>query len=649
VAPQGLGRVPDNSVDLAHGPSAEMPDRAMVHTQPSAKLGQSLAVAALGVVYGDIGTSPLYTVKQCFVDANVSEARVFGVLSLIAWALMLVVTVKYVLVLMRADNRGEGGILALMVLALRAAIGQRSRWLLWAGLFGAALFFGDGVITPSISVLSAVEGLKVATPALEPYVLPLTLLLLIALFLVQRRGTALVGGYFGPIMILWFTTIGVLGGSEIVHHPSILLAVDPRFAVDLFLRDPWQGFVLLGSVVLAVTGAEALYADMGHFGRGPIRRAWLRFVFPALLLNYFGQGALLLANPAAVENPFYHLAPGWTVYPLVGLASSATVIASQAVISGAFSIARQAVQLGYLPRMVVRHTSEQEIGQVYVPAINGILLVAVVATVLSFRSSDALGGAYGIAVTGTMTVTTILAFIYLRWGSGWRLWRLIPMFALFLTVDLFFFSANLLKIIDGGWYPLAIAGSIYAVMMAWLWGRRRISVQRAHGALPLPTLLDTLNPGRPARVPGTAIYMTARIDNVPAALLHNMKHNKVLHERNVLMTVRTEDVPRLPEAERLQINHLGQNFHTVTIRYGFLEEPDIPRALALCRVGGFRFNLMETSFFVGREKLVAKQPSGMWLPFKKLFILLSNAALDATEFFHIPINRIVELGGQVEI
>ncbi len=626
-----------------------MPDMAVVHTQAGAKLGQSLGVAALGVVYGDIGTSPLYTVKQCFVNSSVSELRVFGVLSLIAWALMLVVTAKYVLVLMRADNRGEGGILALMVLALRAAVGRRSRWLMWAGLFGAALFFGDGVITPAISVLSAVEGLKVATPALESYVLPLTLLLLIILFLVQRRGTALVGGYFGPVMILWFGVIGVLGGLEIARRPGILLAIDPRYAIDLFLHDPWQGFVLLGSVVLAVTGAEALYADMGHFGRGPIRRAWLRFVFPALLLNYFGQGALLLAHPGAIENPFYHLAPGWTVYPLVGLAAIATVIASQAVISGAFSIARQAVQLGYLPRMQVRHTSEQEIGQVYVPAINGILLVAVVATVLMFRSSDALGGAYGIAVTGTMTVTTILAFVYLRWGAGWRLWRLIPMFTVFLTIDLFFFGANLLKIIDGGWFPLVIAGSIYAVMMAWLWGRRRISAQRASGALPLATLLETLNPDRPARVPGTAIYMTARLDNVPAALLHNMKHNKILHERNVLMTVRTEDVPRLPEAGRLQIDHLGQNFHTVTIRYGFLEEPDIPRALALCRVGGFRFNLMDTSFFVGREKLVAKRPSGMRLPFKKLFILLSNVALDATEFFRIPTNRIVELGGQVEL
>src|SRR5271168_3926945 len=625
-----------------------MPDTAVVDTEAQGRIGQNLAVAALGIVYGDIGTSPLYTVKQCFENASVNESRVFGVLSLIAWSLTLVVTAKYVLVMMRADNRGEGGILALMVLALRAAAG-RSRWIMWAGLIGAALFYGDGVITPAISVLSAVEGLKVATPALESYVVPLTLLLLIALFIVQRRGTRLVGGYFGPIMILWFGVIGILGGLEIARHPSILLAVDPRYAVNLLWHHPWHGFVLLGSVVLAVTGAEALYADMGHFGPSPVRRAWLRFVFPALLLNYFGQGALLLAKPDAIANPFYLLAPGWALYPLVALALTATVIASQAVISGAFSITHQAVQLGYLPRMLVRHTSEQEMGQVYVPAINGMLLVAVVATVLGFRSSGALGGAYGIAVTGTMTVTTVLAFVYFRWGAGWRLWRLIPLFALFLLVDLSFFGANLLKIIDGGWFPLAIAGTIYIVMMTWLWGRDRIAIQRASGALPLVTLIEHLKPDNPARVPGTAIYMNARVDNVPAALLHNMKHNKILHERNVWMSVRTEDVPRLPEAARLQIDHLSQNFHTVTIYYGFLEEPDIPRALALCRVGGLRFNLMDTSFFVRREKIVAKRGSGVSLPFKKLFIHLSNMALDATEFFRIPVNRIVELGGQIEL
>ena len=607
-----------------------MPDTAVISSETRPGLGQSLAIAALGVVYGDIGTSPLYTVKQCFENASVNEGRVFGVLSLIAWSLTLVVTVKYVLVMMRA------------------AVAGRGRWIMWAGLIGAALFYGDGVITPSISVLSAVEGLKVATPDFEPYVVPLTLLLLVALFVVQRRGTGLVGRFFGPVMILWFCSIGVLGGWEIVHRPMILRAVDPRYGYELLIHHPWHGFVLLGSVVLAVTGAEALYADMGHFGRSPVRRVWLRFVFPALLLNYFGQGALLLAKPAAIANPFYLLAPAWALYPLVVLASTATVIASQAVISGAFSITHQAVQLGYLPRMLVRHTSEQEIGQVYVPAMNGLLLAAVVATVIGFRSSDALGGAYGVAVTGTMSVTTVLAFVYFRWGAGWRLWQLGPLFALFLFVDLSFFGANLIKVIDGGWFPLVIAGTLYVVMMTWMWGRQRIAAQRASGALPLATLLENLKPDSPVRVPGTAIYMTARVDNVPAALLHNMKHNKILHERNVLMTVRTQDVPRLRETERLQIDHLSQNFHTVTIHYGFLEEPDIPRVLALCRVGGFRFNLMDTSFFVGREKIVVKR-SGLMFPFKKLFVLLTNLALDATEFFHIPVNRIVELGGQAEI
>ena len=618
--------------------------------EAQAGMGRSLAIAALGVVYGDIGTSPLYTIKQCFdgVD-SVTVPRVFGVLSLIAWSLTLVVTIKYVIVLMRADNRGEGGILALMVLALRATLRSRNRWVLWAGLCGAALFYGDGVLTPAISVLSAVEGLEVKTPALVPYVIPLTLVLLLVLFVAQRRGTGRVGGLFGPIIIVWFIVIGLLGLREIVRHPMIIWALNPYYGINLIRQDPAAGFVLLGAVVLAVTGAEALYADMGHFGRGPIRRAWLRFVFPALLLNYFGQGALLLARPEAILNPFYLLAPEWAVLPLVVLASVATVIASQAVISGAFSLTHQAVQLGFLPRMQVRHTSEREMGQVYVPAINNLLLLAVAATVLGFRSSDALGAAYGIAVTGTMTVTTILAFTHLRSGARWPLWRLIPLFALFLVVDLSFFGANLLKIAEGGWYPLAIALTLYVVMMTWIWGRGKLARQRASGGMPLDMLIASLRPDRPARVPGTAIYMTAQVNNVPAALLHNMKHNKVLHERTVLMTVQTADVPRMPEADRLEIRHYDQNFHTVRIRYGFAEEPDIPRALALCRVGGFRFNLMDTSFFVGHEKIVANRRTRWLIPFKRLFVLLSELALDATEFFRIPVNRVVELGGQVEI
>jgi KUP system potassium uptake protein len=617
-----------------------MPDAIVQRSNPPRAIHRSLTIAALGVVYGDIGTSPLYTVRQCFDGAaSVTEPRVFGVLSLIGWALTLVVTIKYVIVLMRADNRGEGGILALTVLALRATAGRHNRWVLWVGLFGVALFYGDGVLTPAISVLSAVEGLEVRTPELEPFVLPLTLFLLVGLF----------GGLFAPIIIVWFVTIGLLGAIEIVHNPAIMRALNPLYGIEWLIADPGPGFVLLGAVVLAVTGAEALYADMGHFGPGPIRRAWLRFVFPCLLLNYFGQGALLLDQPSAIQNPFFRLSPSWGVFPLVVLASAATVIASQAVISGAFTATNQAVQLGYLPRMQVRHTSEQEIGQVYVPGINTILLVAVVATVLGFRSSGALGAAYGIAVTGTMTMTTLLAFVYFWLGVGWPLWRVVPLFALFFTVDVSFFAANLLKFVEGGWFPLAIGIAVFTVMTTWMWGRGRVARRRASGALPLQTLLDTLSPDRPVRVPGAAIYMTARIDTVPAALLHNMKHNKVLHERNVLMTVRTIDVPRVPDAERLEIQHLSQNFHTIAIRYGFVEEPDIPRALALCRVGGFRFNLMETSFFVGHEKVVASRGSQWTMPFRKLFVLLSNMALDATEFFRIPVNRVVELGGQVEI
>jgi KUP system potassium uptake protein len=629
-----------------------MSDSSAPQTDPALDPGlrHNLTIAALGVVYGDIGTSPLYAMKQCFRDAaSVTEPRVFGVLSLIVWALTIVVTIKYVIVLMRADNRGEGGIFALTVLALRATAGRRNRWILFAGLVGGSLFYGDGVLTPAISVLSAVEGLEVRAPELQPYVLPLALVLLVALFIAQRRGTERVGVLFGPVIIVWFTVLAILGLIEIGRNPEILKAVNPLYGIELIVGDPALGFVLLGSVVLAVTGAEALYTDMGHFGRGPIRRAWLRFVFPALLLNYFGQGALLLADPDALQNPFYHLAPDWGLYPLVILASAATVIASQAVISGAFSLTRQAVQLGYLPRMQVRHTSAQEMGQVFVPGINNILLVAVVLTVLLFRSSDALGAAYGIAVTGTMTVDTILGFTYLYFGARWPLWGLVPLFLVFAVVDLSFFGANLLKVVEGGWFPLAMAVTACTIMTAWMWGRTRLAERRASGALPLQTLLDNLSPERPARVPGTAVYMTGRIDNVPAALLHNMKHNKVLHERNVLMTVRTVDVPRLSDTERLEIHHFDKNFHTVTIRYGFLEEPEIPRALALCRVGGFRFNLMDTSFFVGREKIVASRRSGVLGPFKHLFILLTNLALDATEFFRIPVNRIVELGGQIEI
>jgi KUP system potassium uptake protein len=627
-----------------------MSDRATNDNASHKETSRSLTLAALGVVYGDIGTSPLYSIKQCFQTAGaISGPAVYGVLSLIVWALTIVVTIKYVIVLMRADNQGEGGIFALTVLALRSTTSRSHRWILLAGLIGGSLFFGDGVLTPAISVMSAVEGLEVRSPELQPYVLPLVLLLLAVLFLAQRRGTGKIGVFFGPLMAVWFATIGVLGLREVLRNPAIIKALNPLYGLDLVVADPVWGFVLLGAVVLAVTGAEALYADMGHFGRTPIRRAWLRFVFPCLLLNYFGQGALLLAHPETVQNPFYLLAPEWAAVPMVLLASAATVIASQAVISGAFSLSRQAIQLGYLPRMQVRHTSEQERGQVYVPAINYILLVAVLVTVILFRTSNALGAAYGIAVTGTMAVDTTLAFTYLLRGARWPIRWLAPIFAVFATVDLAFLGANLLKLGEGGWFPVLLGGIGITITTTWMWGRARLAKQRVSGALPLELFLEELDPTRPKRVTGTAVYMTAHIENVPTALLHNIKHNRILHERNVIMGVEVLDQPRVAEPERLEIHHYDQNFHTITLRYGFVEEPDIPRALALLRLGGFHFNLMDTSFFIGRDKIVPSDRTSWMGPFKQLFIFLSRCSLGATEFFHIPVGRVVELGGQVEI
>jgi KUP system potassium uptake protein len=612
-----------------------------------------LMLGAMGVVYGDIGTSPLYTVKQCFnALGGATPLAIYGVLSLITWALMLVVTAKYVCVIMRADNRGEGGILALTALALRsAASGTRMHWwILAAGLLGAALFYGDGVITPAISVLSAIEGLNVATPLFEPYVIPLTLAILLGLFLVQWRGTARVGGLFGPITVIWFLTIGLLGAVEIWRQPDILLALNPLYGARLLAYEPARGAALLGAVVLAVTGVETLYADMGHFGKRAIRLAWLGFVFPALLLNYFGQGALLLHDQSALENPFYHLVPAWGLYPMVVLASAATVIASQAVISGAFSMTRQAVLLGYLPRFEVRHTSEHEIGQIYVPKINLFLLVAVAALVIGFRTSDNLGTAYGIAVTGTMSLTTVLALIHAVGIAGWNRMTAVLVFGLFLCVDLAFFSANLLKIEEGGWFPLSVAAIIFAIMLTWLRGRETLLAKRWSEALPLETFLATLKPDRPLRVPGTAVFMVPNDRIVPTALLHNIKHNKVLHERVVLMKIETEDIPHVPDDRRIEIKHLDHNFHTVSVRYGFMDEPNVPRAMAQLRLMQFRFNLLETSFFVGREKVVVrKDRRGIATWRMRLFVFLQRTMLSATEYFRIPSNRVVELGGQIEI
>jgi KUP system potassium uptake protein len=631
-----------------------MPDTAAVQSIPRPSLRENLIIATLGVVFGDIGTSPLYAVRQSLLDYGKANAgAVLGALSLIVWSLALVVTVKYVLVIMRADNRGEGGLLALTALVLRTTDPMRKRfvWIMAAGLVGAALFYGDGIITPAISVLSAVEGLKVATPLFQPYVIPITLVVLIGLFLVQRQGTAAVGGLFGPIMLLWFFVLAALGAWGIVRHPGILRALDPLYGVRLLAATPGVGFYMLGSIFLAMTGAETLYADMGHFGRGPLRKAWLRLVFPALVLNYFGQGAILLGNPGALKNPFYLLAPQWGLYPLVGLATVATIIASQAVISGAFSITRQAIQLGYLPRLEVRHTSPTEIGQVYVPRINVALVIAIIILVLLFQTSDNLGAAYGIAVSGMMVITTGLAFLYMR-SCGWSLAVAVPLFALFGLVDLTFFSANLLKIAQGGWFPVLVTVAVFSMMATWWRGRQRLSEQRARDALPLRQFVEDLKPDKPIRVPGTAVFLTRDLGTVPLALLHALKHYKALHERVVLMHVETQDVPHVSDERRLEITGLGKGFYTLRLRYGFMDQPNIMRALAQCRVQNFRFNLLETSFFIGRERLVMRSRPRRSLFSRaraRLFILLTNIGLDATEFFRIPPNRVVELGGQVEI
>jgi KUP system potassium uptake protein len=469
------------------------------------------------------------------------------------------------------------------------------------------------------------------------------------LFLYQRMGSAKVGGLFGPVIAVWFAVLAILGLIQIFAEPRILYALDPLYGVRFLVADPLRGFVLLGAVVLAVTGAEALYADMGHFGRGPIRKGWFRIVLPSLLLNYFGQGALLLHHPEALDNPFYRLAPDWALYPLVILSSAATVIASQAVISGAFSMTRQAVQLGYLPRLLIRHTSEEEEGQIFVPKANIFLLIVVVALVLGFKSSDNLGSAYGIAVTGTMSLTTLLAFVYCVGVLGWSVWLATPLFGFLLVVDLMFFSANMLKVHEGGWVPLVVAFLVYALMSTWMRGRSVLFAQRTKDALPLETFVKSIKPGHPERISGTAVFMTANVDQVPTALLHNLKHNKVLHDRVVLMNVQTADIPRVPEDQRLEIRHLDNNFHTVVLRYGFMEEPNIPRALAQCRVQQFRFSLMETSFFVGREKIVKakRSPLSRWR--QELFIFLSNTMVSVTDFFRIPSNRVIELGGQIEV
>ena len=615
----------------------------------------TIALAALGVVFGDIGTSPLYTMKLVFTEGHhplaLTQANVYGILSLITWALILIVSIKYVAFIMRADNRGEGGIMALLALASRNAGQSRTkqRNIMLLGILGACMFYADGMITPAISVLSAVEGLEVAEPHLHQFIVPITLLVLFGLFWAQSKGTAVVGAFFGPVMLLWFGTLGVLGVMNILHDTSILAALNPMYAEQFFATQPWIAFVALGAVVLAVTGAEALYADMGHFGRFPIRLAWFGFVLPALLLNYFGQGALLLHNADAIKNPFYLLAPEWALFPLILLATLSTVIASQAVITGAFSVSRQALQLGYLPRMHIQHTSESEQGQVYMPRVNWGLMLATMALVIGFGSSSKLAAAYGIAVTGDMVITTLLAAVVFREIWRWGKLKTGLLIGLFLVIDVAFFSANLLKVPDGGWVPLLIGAIIFVLMLTWKNGRYLLYKHLKSEAMELTPFIEALGAHPPPRVPGTALFMTPNPEGVPHAMLHNLKHNKVLHEKVVILTVRFSDYPHTNSAERVTVEALPFEFYRVTINYGFKDEPDLPRDLVLCNKYGLIFDTMDTSFFIGKEILIASEKSGMAYWRKKIFIGMFRSAETITNQFKLPPNRVVELGSQVKI
>lgn len=614
-----------------------------------------LSMAALGVVFGDIGTSPLYTMKEVFSAGHhpiaLTVENVYGILSLITWALILIVSIKYVAFIMRADNRGEGGIMALLALASRNADHNpiKQRKIMMLGILGACMFYADGMITPAISVLSAVEGLEVAAPSLHTLIVPITLLVLLGLFWTQSKGTAVVGAFFGPVMLLWFGTLGVLGIINILHDPTILNALNPIYAVNFFAHQPWTAFVALGAVVLAVTGAEALYADMGHFGRLPIRLAWFGFVLPALLLNYFGQGALILHDAISVNNPFYHLAPDWALFPLIILATLATVIASQAVITGAFSVSRQALQLGYLPRMHVSHTSASEQGQVYMPRVNWGLMVAVMVLVISFGSSGDLAAAYGIAVTGDMVITTLLAAIVFHEIWGWSKFKTGLLVALFLTVDLAFFGANVLKIPDGGWVPLIIGTIIFVLMLTWKTGRRLLYTRLKSESMELVPFIDAIGAHPPTRVAGFGMFMTPNPEGVPHALLHNLKHNKVLHEKVVILTVRFTDFPHTNQQERVRVEAMPYQFYRVLVNYGFKDEPDLPRDLLLCSQHGLELDTMDTSFFIGKEILLAKEKTEMSIWRKKIFIAMFRTAETITNQFKLPPNRVVELGTQVKI
>ncbi len=612
-----------------------------------------LTLAALGIVYGDIGTSPLYVMKTVFdkgAGLAVTEAELVGVVSLILWSLMVVVTLKYVLLIMRADNHGEGGIMALLALAA-SSVANRAKLrhvLMLLGVFGAALFYGDGVITPAISVLSAMEGLEIASPRLAPYVLELTVAVLVALFMVQKRGTAGIGVLFGPVMVAWFVILALAAIAPIARHPAIFAAVNPLQGISFLLRHGWVAFVALGSVVLAVTGAEALYADMGHFGARPIRMSWFVLVLPALALNYLGQGALLAEHPEALDNPFFKMFPDWALLPMVVLSTAATVIASQAVISGAYSMTNQAMQLGFLPRMRIEHTSEREIGQIFVPAVNAALLVAVIAAVLGFRSSTALGSAYGIAVTGTMLITTLLTFFIVRYAWGYNFWLALAATAFFVAIDAAFFSANLLKIADGGWFPLVIAALAFTVMATWARGRVLLNEHLRADAIELGPFLESVTADIPMRAPGTAVFMSAIAGLTPTALLHNLKHNHVLHASNLFVTVETLEVPWVAATERAVVEPIAGRCFTIHLRFGFKDRIDVPAALAA--IGqGIEVDPMTTSYFLSRATVVPTFGAGMAAWREKLFANMHRNATAASDFLNLPANRVVELGTKVQI
>jgi len=612
-----------------------------------------LILAALGIVYGDIGTSPLYAIKEVFSNAEhpvpINQANVLGILSLFFWSLIIVVTLKYVLFIMRANNKGEGGIVALMTLALQNTdfTGRWQKIIIALGLIGAGLFYGDGVITPAISVLSAVEGLEVISPTFKTYVIPITLVIIVGLFLFQRKGTASVGTLFGPIMVLWFAILMVLGLINIVGNPAVLSAINPLYGFHYLLSNGPLGFLSLGAVVLCLTGAEALYADMGHFGAKPIKLAWLGYVLPALLVNYFGQGALLLSDATAVENPFYLMAPSWGLYPLVVLSTIATIIASQAVISGAFSITHQLIQLGFSPRLDLQHTSAEEVGQIYLPAVNWLLLIAIIALVLGFKSSSALAAAYGIAVTGTMLITNIIAAVVAVRIWKWSPWSAVLGATPFMVIDLAFFSANTVKIADGGWFPLAFGFTIVVILMTWKRGREILENRLQSGAIKLEPFLASLVEGGIHRIPGLAVFMTSHASSVPNAMLHSLKHYKSLHEQVIVLSVEVHDVPYLPASERIALHQLSKDFAQVTVHYGYKDEPNIPLALEQCDIPGLKIDLMDTSFFLGRETLIPKLGSDMAYWRELLFIAMFRNASSAMEFFKIPSNRVVELGSQI--